>query len=555
MAPDLPDSYYLDNVTTLFDHVESVYADILKPEQLEFLNCFRSLDEDSKKLYIRLLNRSNLLFRLSKLNYSEIKSIPLAIAEIQHVGLLQAESELELEAIIGLFNKKEILALHPRPGQIKNLRRGELESHLLEQVDPVFVNRLLRSDSFIKVEQKNTYQLFQMLFFGNLNQSMTDFVLRDLGLYQFEKYRIDASSRPFNSSLEIEQYWLLHELDSLINLTDADDTETLQLCFANLPDSSKPESPIYRKTERLKYDIARQVERIGELDLALDLYQQCQLPPSRERIARIHHQQKNIDRALDQCREIIDSPIDEAETHFASEFSTRLIKRHRLQPLIDVRDTSQYQPTIVELELHQQRSVELAVSEHYQSIHPGQQCFYLENSLFNGVLGLLIWDAIFAPVPGAFYNPFQYRPSDFYAHDFLPSRQQILDQVWTSIEDNDDIWRVISTRWARKNNLMNPMVDWNSLNLDIIQLALQRIEHQHWLQIFKRILSDLRNHRAGFPDLILFPADASYRLVEVKGPGDKLQKNQLRWMSYFADHDIPHEVVRVSWLDQPITET
>ncbi|MDH5356878.1 MAG: VRR-NUC domain-containing protein, partial [Gammaproteobacteria bacterium] len=60
MAPDLPESYYLDNVTTLFDHVENVYADILEAEQLAFLTEFRSLTEDSQKLYIRLLNRSSL---------------------------------------------------------------------------------------------------------------------------------------------------------------------------------------------------------------------------------------------------------------------------------------------------------------------------------------------------------------------------------------------------------------------------------------------------------------------------------------------------------------
>lgn len=552
MAPDLPESYYLDNVTTLFDHVESVYADILEAEQLVFLTGFRSLDEDSQKLYIRLLNRSSLWFRISKLDYPEINAIPQAVLSLQQAGLLLVDTALEIEAIVGLFSKKELLTLHPKPELLNNLRRDELENYLFEELDQVYLNRLLDSDSFIKVEQKHIYLLVQMVFFGNLNQSMTDFVLRDLGLYQFENYRIDAESRPFTSNLEIEQFWLLHELDALVDLAEADDTETLLLCFANLPENPKPESPIYLKTERLKYEIARQAERIGELDLALDLYQQCELPPSRERIARIYHQQKNIGSSIDMCRQIIDSPIDEAEAQFASEFSTRLVKRHRLEPIAEVK---QYQPDIVELQLNHHISVEQAVAEYYQSTHPDQQCFYLENSLFNGVLGLLIWDAIFAPLPGAFYNPFQYRPSDFYAHDFIQRREDIFNRVWNSIHSNDDIWEIVSMRWTEKQGLMNPLVDWHSLNLDIIKLALQRIDHQHWLRIFERILSDLRNHRAGFPDLILFPADAGYKLVEVKGPGDKLQKNQQRWMAYYSDNDIPHEVARVSWINQPATET
>ncbi|MCP4472837.1 MAG: hypothetical protein GY815_19530 [Gammaproteobacteria bacterium] len=36
-------------------------------------------------------------------------------------------------------------------------------------------------------------------------------------------------------------------------------------------------------------------------------------------------------------------------------------------------------------------------------------------------------------------------------------------------------------------------------------------------------------------------------LIEVKGPGDSLQKNQQRWMQYFHEHGIPHQLTRVTW--------
>ena len=65
--------------------------------------------------------------------------------------------------------------------------------------------------------------------------------------------------------------------------------------------------------------------------------------------------------------------------------------------------------------------------------------------------------------------------------------------------------------------------------------------------IFERILADRRNNRSGLPDLIHFPAAGGYRLLEVKGPGDKPQKNQLRWMRYFRDHDIPYQIVFIDW--------
>ena len=50
------------------------------------------------------------------------------------------------------------------------------------------------------------------------------------------------------------------------------------------------------------------------------------------------------------------------------------------------------------------------------------------------------------------------------------------------------------------------------------------------------------------PDLIQFyPAERRYRMIEVKGPGDRLQDNQKRWLAFAAEQGIPVEVCYVSW--------
>ncbi|MCP4488952.1 MAG: VRR-NUC domain-containing protein [Gammaproteobacteria bacterium] len=534
MQTDLPKNYYLDNVIILFDHVESVYGDILEAEYLNFLKSFRSLPEDGKRLYIRLLNRSQEWFRLSKLDYPEIADLGLAIKKLQQSALLNIDRDLAFATIIGLFNKHELLALHAQGKELKTLKRDALDQYLIEHADDDFVDQLSASDHFIKVEQKHIYVLFQMLFFGNLNQSMTDFVLRDLGLYQFEKYTINTDHRAFASNAEIEMYWLLHQIEQL---TDIDDLESLIACFETITENPNTASACFRKSERIKFNITRQIERLGHLDSALPLYQQCRLPPARERIARIHHQQNNTNLALDICTQILAAPIDDSEAQFATEFSNRLARR----------SLKKYQPNIVDLQLERQHSVEHAVMNYYLENTDCRACYFLENSLFNSVLGLLIWDIIFEPVAGAFFNPFQHRPCDFFAHDFITKRQSVFERTWLAINSIDDIWQIAQLRWRQKHDLMNPLVDWNSINLEIIELALQRINYKHWMAIFERILRDLRNNRSGFPDLILFPADAGYRLIEVKGPGDRLQNNQQRWMAFFAEHDIPHALARVSW--------
>ena len=38
---------------------------------------------------------------------------------------------------------------------------------------------------------------------------------------------------------------------------------------------------------------------------------------------------------------------------------------------------------------------------------------------------------------------------------------------------------------------------------------------------------------------------------EVKGPGDRLQDNQLRWLQFCGEHQMPVTVCYVRWAEQP----
>lgn len=547
MQPDLPTDYYLDNVLTLFEHVDSLYCDIMPAADLAFLRSFSELSTDAKRLYIRLLNRSHVLFRLSKLNYAEIESIPSAMAELQASGFLHINPALNEKDLVGLFSKSELLSLHPQKSLLQKNKRAELEVLLLESSADYFL-QLRASDQFLQVLLKDSYQICQMLFFGNLNQSMTDFVLRDLGLNQYEKYDINPQNRPYRSEVEIRQHWLLHQLYLILEMAEPDDIDSLKTCFEAVPVDVDKGSRLFRHCESIKYRVARQLERLQRYELAMGYYRHCHLPPSRERLARTLSQQGDIDSALQLCEQMIEQPLAEEEAQFASEFSARLAKSQgRKIPGRPISSSTSKKSIVFDLVLDKQASVELAVVKYFSEQDADNACIYVENSLFNGVLGLLIWEVIFLPVEGAFYNDFQHRPADFYEHDFLKKRQLDFDKLWSSLSNNTDILKRVNRIWQTKHGLMNPLVNWATIDLATIELALQRISFAHWISIFERLLRDIRNNRSGFPDLILFPADGGYELVEVKGPGDSLQKNQKRWMAYFSQKGIPHSVARVSW--------
>lgn len=549
MPQDLPQTYYLDNVRTLFAHVRRVYADILEPAPLQFLERFDALPENAQMLCIRLLNRNPACYRRSKIAYAEIASIDAAVAELARQDFIAVNADIDRDELLSLFTLGELRTLlqeFPALQAFARLRRNELVEALIDSGDDSFFARLAQQDDWLLLQRREEYLLCQMLFFGNLNQSMTDFVLSDLGLYQYERYPVDAGHRPYRDSREIRQHWLLYQLQALFEQADHTDAAVLAELGDLVPGDIDPEAPAWRKSEQLRFEIARQLERTGDLANARRLYRACLLPPSRERRARIHDQLGKPRKALKLCQRIIAQPLDEQELQFACQFTLRLCKRHDLAaPAAAGQLHVDHRPEIVELELDYHDSVEQAVAEHYAG--NGDRCHYVENALFNGVLGLLIWDVVFAPLPGAFYHPFQHRPSDFYAHDFCRRRERLLARTWQQIHDNEDIWRIVESRWREKQGLMNPLVNWQALELELIRLALERIDHAHWRAIFTRILEDLRNHRSGFPDLLHFPAGGGYSLVEVKGPGDSLQRNQQRWMHYFASHGLPHQLVRVTW--------
>ncbi len=127
MRPDLPETYYLDNVLTLFEHVTRVYADLLEEQQLEFLQGFAELSMDAKKLCIRLLNRGPDWFRASKLSYPEIKSLDAAIEELATQGFLEVNGEIDPPALLSLYTMPELRALLDDAPDLKTMRRTELE--------------------------------------------------------------------------------------------------------------------------------------------------------------------------------------------------------------------------------------------------------------------------------------------------------------------------------------------------------------------------------------------------------------------------------------------
>ena len=542
---DLPVGYYRDNFLALLDFVREQYADILTAEETAYADRFIDLTLDAQRLYVRLVSRRGPLFRSDKLHYAEILDLPSAARELLAGNFVDHGKDEDDSVILALLTKADLVALiGDKTTAIGTLPRSDL----LDRVNTAAVD--IRPQLHFEIYRPlmmEYLRLYRLLFFGNLSQDLTQFVLTDLGLLNYEKYVISADARLFKLREVVDKTLLLHELnESSHAAVEQNDREALLEIVALLPDSEQ-ETTLIRRKNRILNRIGRQLERQQDYPNALLVYAQSSAPPARERSARILRKLALLPQSYALCQSIQGDPADEAELEFATRFMPGLQKKiglevsEGLSPVL-LDDNNSF---LVSLPHDEAVRVEESVRTYYDN--HASRCYYVENHLFLGLFGLAFWDIIFMSVKGAFFNRYQSSPTDLYTPAFQFARQTAITDRLAEMKNSDRWLDVLHETYAEKLGVANRFVHWRVLSEEILQLSLQRIPASHLAHVFERLLWDLRNNRSGFPDLVLFPDCGSYQLLEVKGPGDRLQDNQKRWIRAFERFGIPYRVVNVAW--------
>lgn len=549
---ELPDDYYLSNFHALAGFVHTTYHDLLLASELDWYSSFTSRNESAQRLYVRLLTRKSSTFRISRLRYPEITAITSAAAHLAEVDLADIRPPCSMSELLAAFTKPELLKLLSL-AEFRSKSRVELIEKIqsLDEVVLVQFREILQSaDQWVSIKGHAYWNIYTLCFFGNLYQDSSEFVLRDLGAITYESYQIESSCRAFTSRDQIDAHMKCFECATLLDTMGNGSAEQKKYILSLLPLDILDDKPLTRRLDRLRNKIARQLERLGDTDSALSLFAQSQRPPARERRVRILLSMAEYDRAHIIINEMRANPRGESELHVAE----RLQKQWAKNSGTPLKTAKRFRPETSTLTLNAGNlRVEVETQKFYAKLGT---CFYTENQLVNGVLGLFIWDIIFFPVAGVFYNPFQYGPADFYDCEFRERRAELLHKRFAELDDSLRFSARIMENFEIHRGKSNPMVRWSGISYELLSIALKRVPIAHWRAMFERILNDPRENMSGFPDLVLFREnDLHYEFIEVKGPGDTLQQNQLRWMQYFFDHRIPCRVVNVRWAEANLTIT
>ncbi|NXV91563.1 FAN1 nuclease, partial [Calonectris borealis] len=180
-------------------------------------------------------------------------------------------------------------------------------------------------------------------------------------------------------------------------------------------------------------------------------------------------------------------------------------------------------------------SVEELALTHYRQ-NGFDQGIHGEGSTFITLYGILMWDIIFMDnIPDVFRNSYQTFPLDLYTDSFYENRRDAIEarlqQLHTA--SSETLAKLIADIWTTQEGKAAALVSWGRfISLQQVQSLVSCLGGMFLSGVFRRLSKDLRHCRGGLPDLVVWRTHTNhFKLVEVKGPNDRLSHKQIIWLS------------------------
>lgn len=547
-----PDHYYADNVLRIVASVEAQYGDLLTDGEREFARCLGALSPSAIRLFARLVMRKGPWVRIDRLNYREVDCLEAALAELASTGMAHLDLDVDAETAAALLTLDEIKTLFPTVP--RKSPKADYVADVVQCVgEAAVVERVSRAYPCVAIAAADTFALFRILFFGDAHHDLSEFVMRDLGLTEFEPYPLARERRLFGDRGALEHYLELVAIAELTSeLGDRPCPETATMYLGEiLPRlwSVHTHRVFERKRSRILNRFGRNLERIGQFDAALTCYTRSTLAPARERRARILRRLGD-DGAVDALkRSILQRPRSAIELDFAKRFPHP--RRRDNLPIVD-------------LVLRKSSAVDIELAALSLLTANGGVGWHLENQAPMALFGLAYWHWVFAPIDGMFVNEFQSAPLDLFWPDFFATRQAFFAGRRSEIRElngpsahpvglacgdpldlpDGALGEHILAVAAQKEGVTNRLVNWQRTSLPVIERLIEAIPEAALRRLLLIVRRDLDRARTGFPDLTVVYGDGHFEFVEVKGPGDQLQQHQIVWIEALIEAELPVRVLR-----------
>lgn len=521
-----PPDYYAQNLSVLVQFVLEQYDDLLDKSELECANAILNISPDGLRLLARIVGRKGPVFFVSQMNYDEIEDRDAAFSELESRELIRMNPCLPADEILARVTIPQLRSIFADvPGVSPKLRL--VESIMSSDTESNIRAKLKCKTPWFCLSRPETLDLFRLLFFGDRVSDFSSFVVRDLGIVEYEPYQLDRRDRQFASRSELDAYLALSSLSDSIHEDDASRTVDESNSYIDAMSGTQENRTVDRYRSRILNSLGRILERAERPRLAIKAYRRSSRHPARERIVRVLYRSGRRQAAARLQGKIVEDPWSKEEEYFAKRFPSRKVRPDSFS--VDTVDIREHPALPIEQYALQLLSEDKAIGWHF------------ENALPLTLFGLVYWDWMFAPVPGAFTNPFQNAPRDLFWSEFVDVRERHCEDPLRS--GASLVTRVLETAVSKRGK-SNRLVSWDLFPEPRLERIVETLGESALARLIGIVKSDIRQFRSGFPDLTVIHSNGEFEFVEVKAPGDQIQRNQRIWLEELASTKLPARVMR-----------
>ncbi|XP_057526290.1 fanconi-associated nuclease 1 homolog isoform X2 [Amaranthus tricolor] len=575
-----------------------------------FLESFRSFSDDSQRLFVRLYSRKGPWFRISSFSYPEILDYQQAVDELSEASYVcsfgdsSGINDNDLEELLNILTVSELceilqmLKKGSKVGSRKKELIASLHSSFKDGLCPLLPSLIFdRTATCVRISSTAESLLWrvQRLFFLDGEQDLSSFLLVDLRILKYPEYKCSISHPVFSTRSDLLAYEEAIEVAQIMDQSLEEGNSKLVLqcieiaeyqlssdfmmksqslplksevsflqCFSAAWVNSKivllgvsihEQERRYQDaikllklllnsftsggrrgywTLRLSIDL----EHIGCIEQSLSVAEDGVLDPWVRAGSKMALQRRVIR---------LGKPPRRWKTPSYASFVKRKITEVHIQgrPLSSKIGTkSRFYGQDDE-----QCGVEELALQFYAGEGGGWQGVHTESGIWLTIYGLLMWDIIFSDVPDTFRTRFQSAPLDMDSDNFYIARKGIIEHHLQKIH-NGMAETILIMSWELHYGTLCRGVNWERHSLSELRAAVSCIKGPSLSNLCRLLSQDYRSWSSGMPDLLLWHFHEGYRgeakLVEVKGPKDRLSEQQRAWLLTLIDCGFTVEVCKVN---------
>ncbi len=537
MPEQLEPRYYLSHFHEMLSFVERHYSFALCPKHRRFIDTYAQLSPAARCLYVRLANRKGLVFPISKLRYPEIGLLGQPIAELADAKLLQDPQSVEPACILHSFPKEDLVALAlqvPKSGELPG--KSASKKIWVEALANQFTSLSESLPPFIVQGCADEVNYLLFLFFGKTRSSLTVFALRDLGVMTTNQ-RTRYETRFADRASALASYFF-ESVKRRIDQATTSELATLAHQVPGWPDQIDPALASAR--DRVISRLGRQLERSELTQRALAVYQYSDAHPCRERRARLLYSAGRKAAARDLLNEMINNPSSDLELLFAEDFydqkfggttQSRLTTLLRSAPVLTLDEAGRSYPEGAAVSFLRQRGL---TAEH------------VENQIWRQLFFLVFSDLLFDPEKGQHHSDFDIITPSLANGNFYSKQRE-------EIENRLADWQGSHFQSGELPDASSGLLPLPERTRSLLTLLIQGVPAPAIADILRDMATDFRQNASGYPDLMI-AWEGTVQFVEIKSPGDQLQRHQLARIQRLQSLGIPVGLCRVEWAYAPDQE-